>query len=419
MGPKEKLIERYRPNIEKVLSDWAFVPGSPERSIKLAEIIAWIKNFEPSEIEYAIKIMENIQYYDDHRIRGIIENLSGKIRAIFGDGLKDVLFFPLGQSSASSGSIYLYQYRKELGLSENNFKQESFNFFLDKNINIVFFDDIIGSGNQASNFFNKYLSNRAAQCYYFSLIGLEEGLCHVKNNTGFKITIAGEVLTNQEMAFSENSCVFEEKQREVIKQICEKYGNKLFKKHPLGYDNTQGLIVFPHNTPNNTLPIIWASNDNETSTAEILWKPLWNRKKVQNRKHEKTQTSTTPTSFFDGVVSRCQTFREKAASYADIQIKEEKNSESISFDIRYKNDIIFLKIARNIYFNTNNSILVWLYKNKFSFTDASFNGVVEQNSEKVRVINLGMFLSKKELDISFSSIKNFIEELFDEIGSLI
>ena len=110
MGPTDKFIKLYIPNIEEVLNNWGFVPNSRERNIKLAEIIAWINNFRPSEIEYAIKIMENIQYYDDNRVRGIIENLSGRIQAFFGGELKDVLFFPLGVSSASSGSMYLYQY---------------------------------------------------------------------------------------------------------------------------------------------------------------------------------------------------------------------------------------------------------------------------------------------------------------------
>lgn len=420
MGPKEKLIERYRPNIEEALTNWAFVPNSPERNIKLAEIIAWIKNFRPSEIEYAIKIMENIQYYDDNRIRGIIEELSGKIQAIFGEELKEVLFFPLGSSSASSGSMYLYQYRKELRLNEDNFKQDGFEKYLNKNVNIVFFDDIIGSGNQATRFFNKNLKDKFAKCYYFSLLGLQEGISYIKSNAKFEAVVSGEILTDEEMAFSENSYVFTEKERDIIKPICEKYGSLLFKKHPLGYDNTQALIVFPHNTPNNTLPIIWGSNDNETSTGEMQWRPLWNRKKAQTKSLKKTKSTSSNTDlFFDIMTKEFHIIKKKLSSYTNMQIIEEQNSDFISYDIRSNSNSVFFKIARNIFFDTDKSVLVWLYKNKQTSEEASFNAIVEQHPENIKVTNLGIFLGKGDLEISFLSIEDFTKELFNEISLLI
>lgn len=420
MGPKEKLIEQYRPNIEKALTDWAFAPNSLERNIKLAEIIAWIRNFRHSEIEYAIKIMENIQYYNDNEIRRIINDLSDKIQAIFDDKLKEVLFFPLGSSSAASGSMYLYQYRKELRLSEENFKQDGFEKYLNKNVNIVFFDDIIGSGNQATRFYNKHLKGKLAKCYYFSLLGLQEGISYIKNNAAFEATFAGEILTDEDMAFSENSVVFNEKERNVIKPMCEKYGNQLFKKHPLGYDNTQSLIVFPHNTPNNTLPIIWASNDNEASAGEILWRPLWNRKKAQKKSPKDTKTvSSNGDSFFDIMTKECHIVKVKLSSYANTQIVEEQNSDFISYDIRLNNNNVFFKVARNIFIDAEKSVLVWLYKNKRTSEDASFNAIVEQHAESIKIMNLGVFLGKEELEISFLTIEDFTKELFNEISLLI
>jgi len=47
----------------------------------------------------------------------------------------------------------------------------------------------------------------------------------------------------------------------------------------LGYDDSQSLIVFPHNTPNNTLPIIWAGNKNEKEIG-VPWNPIWERVKI-------------------------------------------------------------------------------------------------------------------------------------------
>lgn len=222
------------------------------------------------------------------------------------------------------------------------------------------------------------------------------------------------------MAFSENSVVFNEEERNVIKPMCEKYGNQLFKEHPLGYDNTQSLIVFPHNTPNNTLPIIWASNDNEASAGEILWRPLWNRKKAQKKKSKNTKSaSSNGDSFFDIITKECYIVKEKLSSYACMQIVEEQNSDFISYDIRLNNNSVFFKVARNIFTDSEKSVLVWLYKNKRTSEDASFNAIVEQYAESIKIMNLGVFLGKEELEISFLTIEDFTKELFNEISLLI
>lgn len=424
MGPKEKKIRLYMPNIERVLTSWAFVSGTQEWNVKLADIIGWLSNFMPSEIESAIKIMGNIQYYDDNRIRTIITKLSNKINSILGDEIENTIFFPLGTSSASSGSMYLYQYRKELRLSENNFKRDSFENYLRPNTNIIFFDDIIGSGNQATRFFNKHLKGKSIQCYYFSLLGLECGISYIRNNTQFKMVIAGEELSSEEMAFTENSHVFNKEEQYIIKPICEKYGNKLYSKYPLGYDDTQALIVFPHNTPNNTLPIIWASDDNEAAKAEIQWNPLWNRKKILDKNAKKNQKKILKSDFlYNTTIEQCNEISNSIFPNANtnMQVIKEQEGDSCYYNISSSEITIFLKIARNLFFDTDDSILIWLYKNKFVLEEATFNAILKQDakSAEVQVINLGLFLNKQDLEIHYASIADFVNNLFKEIAILI
>lgn len=59
------------------------------------------------------------------------------------------------------------------------------------------------------------------------------------------------------------------------REFCYKYGKLLYKKWPLGYENSQALIVFTHATPNNTLPIIWS--DSRIAGRDIAWFPLFPR----------------------------------------------------------------------------------------------------------------------------------------------
>ena len=44
--------------------------------------------------------------------------------------------------------------------------------------------------------------------------------------------------------------------------MCLQYGKMAYPKAPLGFDDGQLLIGFSHNIPDNTVPIIW-STENE------------------------------------------------------------------------------------------------------------------------------------------------------------
>jgi len=55
--------------------------------------------------------------------------------------------------------------------------------------------------------------------------------------------------------------------------MCRQYGEKLVGgPHSLGFDDSQLLIGFHHNTPDNTLPIIWFDEPGQAS-----WKPIFRR----------------------------------------------------------------------------------------------------------------------------------------------
>ena len=282
-------IQERSDKIEKVLDKWGIGGESSFRDRKKAEIKEWFSNFQPSEFDDALLILEKIQYYDGHKIDIIIKHLSDELRGVFGDDLSKILFYPLGDSPASSGGKFLYSYRKELGLPENVFPYTPLNETDLSDVNaLVFFDDIIGSGHQAMTFAEKNLQSIRIDKYYVSFLAFKEGLKKVNGKKCFKQVIVHEILSDELRAFSANSQVFPDKNtKERIEKLCIKYGKQLY-KYPLGYDNSQALIVFPHNAPNNTLPIIWASDKNEKIPGYI-WYPVWERIKQKQKSNDYRQ----------------------------------------------------------------------------------------------------------------------------------
>lgn len=246
-------------------------------SQKKMHIYDWFSNFDESEYDFAFSIMRNIKYYDQDDINKMILKVCSELRREFENDFNGINFCPLGKSSSDSGSIFLYKIRQGLGLKKSAFPKDC-NSIRDVKA-LVFFDDIIGSGNQSITFYNENLSQKDVGMYYFSLMALSDGLNNVKSIAGFKNVYAAEIVDQYSSVFKEKSKVYrDEKDRLLIESFAKKYGEKLYPKYPLGYDNCQALIVFEHNVPNNTLPIIWASENNEKAKS-LSWKPLWERKK--------------------------------------------------------------------------------------------------------------------------------------------
>lgn len=286
MTPHEEFIKEHRTTIDSIISRWM-----PQDDLhftqKQIDSTKWFGNFKPSQCSLALMLLEKIQYISDQDIRGYIETSAEQIKNILNHDLSSALFYPLGNSTASSGSQFLYEYRNELGLKDGNFKSDDFRSQLNRNRDIVFFDDIIGSGSQATKFFNDNLTKSIAKCHYIALLGFENGIKKIKKDAGFQNLVVCKRLSDEEMAFSDNSWVFKDPaERHKIEVLCQEYGKKLYPDHPLGYDNSQALIVFPHNTPNNTLPVIWAGSKSE-SNPEEKWHPIWPRKKRPQQKKKK------------------------------------------------------------------------------------------------------------------------------------
>jgi hypothetical protein len=276
----------HKYEIEKVINDKFQIPKT-ELSGRFGEmsntILKWFDNFKISEYPLALLILQNLRYFSENDVNELLDKMSEELKRLFYNDFSDVNFFGLGDYSSDSGKQFLYRLRQRLGMSPENFPP-TYSLLSPKVKSAVFIDDLIGSGNQATNFFNQKLVNLKLDKYYFSLLAFEDGINNILKNTGFKDVFTIKLLSKSDKAFSENSEIFrEEKQRTLIKDFAQKYGRMLYPKGPLGYDDCQALIVFSHNTPNNTLPIIWASNKNEKKTG-VSWNPLFERTKLLEKK---------------------------------------------------------------------------------------------------------------------------------------
>lgn len=134
------------------------------------------------------------------------------------------------------------------------------------NNNIIFIDDIAGTGNTLVNYLKKhtFLSRYNITIYYFvyyctrSAYTLIEEYC---NNHSINIKIFGYGCLKYD--FKDNN----------IKDLFTEYSQQYVNSYIYGYRESQLLVSFYNNTPNNTFGIFWKNKDKDKENI-----PLFHRK---------------------------------------------------------------------------------------------------------------------------------------------
>jgi len=249
--------------------------------ISLDHALRWVLQFDKEDYPLAVQIIEHLDVLGSSQIRSALEvahtklvrNISNKGFPMKGD---NTLFAAAGKS-AKSGALIAYHYRVTSEISEDSFvsSDEEDQLDLSKIENIVLVDDIIGTGKTITKEVSRvaeevYSLSRARNIFVLTVAGYEAGIKHVIEKTGASVVTALEYSVRDTVA--DLDAVFyhgmrmseREENLETIKRYC-----KVVSTSELGFMNMGGLLVFDHNTPNTTLPIIWSRGKN--------WLPLFPR----------------------------------------------------------------------------------------------------------------------------------------------
>lgn len=286
---EEKMLDVLKQTIEK---SWHV-------DLTIEDISNWLSNFTGrifnpiAEKKLALWLLCNFTYYNEDEVNHLCGYLFHKLLhqllidnslATEQDAEKCILncaFTNIGNPSESGGMI-LYHFRQEanLDLERFIFPTEIENA---SQKNVICIDDVMISGGTASRFFYNHkevLQNK--RTYYITLITTESAI-HKLMELGIK-TIYCIKLDERNQAFSSESLVFY-KYPDLLnsaKEMVEEYGKAIEPDRPLGHRNGQYCFGLYYNTPNNSLPIFWSTNN--------AWVPIFPRKeKYQNAKQARRQ----------------------------------------------------------------------------------------------------------------------------------
>lgn len=295
-----------------------------EGRVPASRMQAWLGNFSGEvftperERLLALSLLASFSYYGDKEVRALLVSLyrdcwryneiqrqlrinatsaidSEALEILVESRLRQTRFLGMGNPS-ESGSHLLYYYRQENSLPKDlfvnhyellDFSAEGTSPVLrDPSIDhLVFIDDVLGSGSQATTYSRNLLpllrgaasrSGTELRIDYLVMFAKRDGLDDVRKlDNAFDEVRTVHVIDPSEGAFDTRSRLlsgFEsDEEWEDARRVAEHYGSALFPNHALGWKDGQLLLGFHHNIPNNTLPIFW---DDE---VQSVWEPVFPR----------------------------------------------------------------------------------------------------------------------------------------------
>lgn len=287
-------LKAQLPKIDSIISKWPI-------KISLDHAIKWVMQFDAEDQHLAVRILEHIHVLGSKEVRDTLEVAHAKLeRMVSEKGMpikgNNTLYAGIG-NAAKSGGLIAYHYRVTADIPENDFfsSDEEKNLDLSKIENIILVDDVIGTGKTITKEVTRiaeevYTLSKTRNVFVLTVAGYEEGIQYITKETGASVVCALEytskdTVANLDAAFYKDMPVSDRSaDLERIKRYCRSISTS-----ELGFGGVGGLLVFDHNTPNTTLPIIWHNGKG--------WLPLFPRatripgaaKVLKSAENERTQ----------------------------------------------------------------------------------------------------------------------------------
>lgn len=249
--------------LDELLSKWSPSGVSDSRLDYLVDKYSeWIQQISPNAQDWVFILLKNLEYYSHESVNENLCILHQKLINSYSVSLDDTVFLFIaaksGQSNSSNDCWTEYKRLNHINKESciaaiENLNEPALEFIN----NFVFIDDCCGSGKTITDYIEKHKDVFAGKNIYYLVIHImEEALDKIKRNSeNLGINITPVFCHMQKIAFCVDSlgdCYHEAKN--IIETLSNDFG--IPKREILGFKESQSLLAFYSNTPNNTLGIM-------------------------------------------------------------------------------------------------------------------------------------------------------------------
>jgi hypothetical protein len=287
------------------------------------QVEAWLDNFNgragfDSEVEklHAMFLLSQFLFIGSAETRVLLQSvyrdlflipLIQEVRSALGDSrdpliVETAVYEALGKTRflgvgnpSESGVHLLYYFRQENSLNKSLFLDSAgvFTSALDEDGKIhraladpdveryIFIDDVCGSGATAEEYSKGIVTELLAlkpnaKLQYLAMFATSKGIDKVRLTKFGAGSAAVFELDDSYLCLSNESRILIGAPPHIdpstLERVAMSYGSLIWPDFPDGFDNNQLLLGFKHNTPDNTLPIMWAEGN-----ASFPWTPVFKR----------------------------------------------------------------------------------------------------------------------------------------------
>jgi hypothetical protein len=255
---------------------WVQEFGAYKSAVIEHTVVEWVDQFDMADKDLAGRVLDVIDFYSIPRIQTAFRDVLASLPGWHSEEAKRKgkwRFCEFSAAPGTSAGAMLYQFKHANKLTHRQFKDlfigrsQILASGLGNADTLVLVDDFVGTGIQAKEAFDQFFQELIAsvgQVYLVTVAARREAIEDILEQTGIEIRCA-QILMPGDSPINDACAHFtaEEKARLV------EYGRRADKKNPVGFGHCGLVVVFYHNCPNNSLPILHASNQK--------WTPLFPR----------------------------------------------------------------------------------------------------------------------------------------------
>ena len=269
------------------------------RPVQSAAVRRWLDQFGGLQNQRLMfKLLEKVRYYDESmmrlKMREMMSIIESGMKAELLRGRESrhrgILVSTLDSSTAKGGYTYCRLFADEHNIVASNAmplgNQMEQAFDDTRTQRLLLIDDFAGSGDTLVKGLTRAMrhlrlaNEKGIPVTLCAVVGFAHARTHIEEYIADqKLDVEVhfcDTLGIEDQVFSDHSTIFPDTvERARAKQVVEDKGRQTGGISPMGYDDTQAAIVFYGSCPNNSLPILWSSNDD--------WVPLFPRHASSSR----------------------------------------------------------------------------------------------------------------------------------------
>lgn len=267
------MVEKEMTYIQQVASDcverWGVDKKTENFSGKLGRFVSQLQdNNELGEI--LIELVKHYNYYTRKQIEIILQDIYNQIQFDLKLNRKETIYSRIEDDSKIDSSNNLLEEFKIINEIPNSYSHAieklDINQFNDIT-NVIFIDDIIGSGKTIEKFLKKNKTKLTkVNIYIFCIEILEEGKKFLEDYINKEQLSCTIIPVNIHSRAFNNVNIFNQYRTEKEQKL-RQFEETLFgsnRKFVMGFENSQAIVSFYRDTPNNTLGSFWYSGANWT-----------------------------------------------------------------------------------------------------------------------------------------------------------